>query len=172
MGDQWSLVDSARGDVAVVALGVEHLLTALHYPRAIWSGPLDQFERLNITQERLDAQLVPQLAAYRRAHTPRLPRVKSEGGCGSGETPIKIHTVPDSARVFLVPQFYYDLCKARTIDPEDVDRCRYWVKSIGGQSLSLSGRYRYQVKWPDRTERRGRFEISGMQTPDITIREK
>ena len=66
------------------------------------------------------------------------------GGCGAGEVEVTIVTQPSGGQVLLAPSFYYELCRAQDIDPEDTRRCNRWREAHDGKleyvgrSVSLS----------------------------------
>lgn len=79
-------------------------------------------------------------------------------GCGGGELPVKINTQPSGAKVHYIPLFFYNLCKARGIPPDDFTACTGWV-SAAKKSEYLSGKYFYIAQWPNGKSRSDIFNV-------------
>jgi hypothetical protein len=102
---------------------------------------------------------------------PRKAPIKSEGGCGAGESAFVVRTSPANARVWVVNAFAYHVCTLRVPDPWSLQGCR-WTELDPANPTMASGRYMYQARWPDGTTSRGArlFEGTGDQVETITIR--
>jgi hypothetical protein len=107
-------------------------------------------------------ELVGRLNAYRQSQ-PALGKVVHEGRCRqeitAGNINVRIETDPSGGSVFLIPTFFYDLCRAQNIDPDDTRRCNRWREAISGRTASVSGDYLYIVRWPDGASRRGKLSV-------------
>lgn len=89
-------------------------------------------------------------AEARRARLqPDAPPILAEGGCGAGETPYFIRTLPANGRAWLITEFYFQLCRRRGLDPWNREDCSGWGETIPTEERYLAGRYRYQARWPD-----------------------
>jgi hypothetical protein len=99
------------------------------------------------------------LEANRLRLAPKLPKIVVEGGCGAGEgAPIIVKTSPPGGEVLLVNAFAFKVCTRKTPDPWDRFKCK-WNEIETGVEKPLSGRYVYQVKWPDGAVRKGTRDI-------------
>ena len=54
----------------------------------------------------------------------------------------------------MISRFRFQVCRAREIDPWDIEECP-WNEIETDRVQQLSGRFRYQIRWTDGTERRG-----------------
>ncbi len=79
-------------------------------------------------------------------------------GCGSGEITIDIIKNPAKARLSVIEEFAYKLCKARNINPNDIEACPGWT-DLMSQKESLSGAYYYRVTHPGFFTKTGRLII-------------
>lgn len=105
------------------------------------------------------AILATTIDANRLRLAPKLPRVLVEGGCGAGEGgAVIVKTVPPAGEVWLVNAFAFKVCTRKQANPWDRMACK-WNEIETGKEQSLNGRYVYQVRWPDGTERKGTREI-------------
>lgn len=105
------------------------------------------------------ALLAEAVEANRLRLAPTLPKVVADGGCGAGEgAPIIVRTSPPQGEVLLVNAFAFKVCTRKKPNPWDRFACK-WNEIETGVEQQLSGRYVYQVKWPDGTVRRGTREI-------------
>lgn len=68
-------------------------------------------------------------------------------------------TEPVAGEVLMISAFAFKVCVRRQPDPWDRFACR-WNEVETGVAKPMSGRFVYQVKWPDGTVRRGTREIS------------
>ncbi|MBL8649454.1 MAG: hypothetical protein JNL35_03520 [Sphingopyxis sp.] len=104
-------------------------------------------------------RFVAAVEANRKRLAPKLPMVTLEGGCGAGEgAPVIVKTSPPGGEVLLANAFAFKVCTRKNTDPWDRFACK-WNEIETGVEKQLSGRYVYQVKWPDGTVRKGTREI-------------
>ena len=104
-------------------------------------------------------QLAKAVEANRERLAPRLPKVLADGGCGAGEgSAVIVRTSPPQGEVLLINAFAFKVCTRKKPDPWDRFACK-WNEVETGVEKRLSGRYVYQVKWPDGTVRKGTREI-------------
>jgi hypothetical protein len=144
------------------------------FPRQIWEGPARNFEAQELgrivaertlpqdyqdKREALLKALEPPLNAARRANA-SLPQVTVDGGCGAGDISVNIETDPPGGQVLFIPTFFYELCKAQKLSPDDTERCNHWREAVSGAISSVSGDYVYVARWPDGATRRGKLSIS------------
>jgi hypothetical protein len=103
--------------------------------------------------------LAQAVEANRQRLAPKLPQVLADGGCGAGEgNPVIVRTSPPQGEVLMINAFAFKVCTRKKPDPWDRFACK-WNEIETGVSQTLSGRYVYQVKWPDGTVRKGTREI-------------
>lgn len=79
----------------------------------------------------------------------------------SGAAPqrgVVVMTSPPGAEVLLINGFSFKVCTRKQPDPWDRFACK-WNEVETGIGRPLSGRYVYQVRWPDGTLRKGTREI-------------
>ena len=96
------------------------------------------------------------------------PTMRSRGGFARAdgrpdEAPqrgvvVVVRTSPPGAEVLLISGFSFKVCTRRQPDPWDRFACK-WNEVETGIGRPLSGRYVYQVRWPDGTLRKGSREI-------------
>ena len=125
-------------------------------------SPRETIDRQKAAKDRFLNQFRAKLVAYRRSK-PSLTPVVIEGGCGAGEVNVRIGTEPGGAQVMVIPTFFYELCKAQRLDPEDTSRCNRWREAIDGRLSQVAGDYIYTAKWPDGATRRGTLSFTGME---------
>jgi hypothetical protein len=68
-------------------------------------------------------------------------------------------TSPPNAEIWLVSAFAFRVCQRKVPDPWDRLGCR-WTEIQTGANKPLSGRFIYQVRWPDGTVRKGARDIA------------
>lgn len=88
---------------------------------------------------------------------------------GDGERPIGFVTRPAATHVFIIPSFFYELCRVRKVDPEDTSRCEHW-REVLTTVVPITGRYHYIAKWGDGTIARGVLDEEDPATGTITLR--
>jgi hypothetical protein len=178
----WASKDDVVVPLATLALDASiwnGALRNLKYPIELWGSEMQGYEsaqladmrrsrgrrleyRLNNRNAAFRKQLTARLDAYRKSH-PSLAKVINEGACRSrmrgGEVPLRIETEPPGATVFLIPGFFYELCKAQNIDPDDTARCNRWREVITGRVSHVVGDYFYVVRWADGATRRGNLSV-------------
>ena len=116
-------------------------------------------------------RLAQAVEANRARLAPKLPKVVADGGCGAGEgNPVIVRTSPPQGEVLMINAFAFKVCTRKKPDPWDRFACK-WNEIETGVDQTLSGRYVYQVKWPDGTVRRGTREIvpSYDDEPKVTV---
>ena len=125
-------------------------------------------ERRYASQQR---QLLSALNAYRAQSGGRRAPFQMEGGCGAGDFNVTITTAPRTGRVFFIPVFFHELCKAQQLDPDDRGACNHWREAVDGTLAYVAGDYRYQAVWPDGATRSGPLSFTHLQEGQIvTIR--
>ncbi|WP_144037942.1 hypothetical protein [Sphingopyxis sp. KK2] len=82
---------------------------------------------------------------------------------------IVFQTSPPSGEVLMVSAFAFKLCQRKNADPWDRFKCR-WNEIETGVPKPLSGRFVYQVKWPDGTVRKGTREIAPAEDAAVTFK--
>lgn len=116
-------------------------------------------------------RLAQAVEANRARLAPKLPKVVADGGCGAGEgNPVIVRTSPPQGEVLMINAFAFKVCTRKKPDPWDRFACK-WNEIETGVDQTLSGRYVYQVKWPDGTVRKGTREIvpSYDDEPKVTV---
>ena len=150
---------------AYYALFAERVMTAAGYPPGVWRPMLKEWElSARAEPETMLNDLTAAAGKYRRSHAslPYLTRKTfspSEGGCGAGDSFVKVSAQPSNARIFIIPTFFYELCRAKGQNPEDTTRCVYW-REVLRPVESIAGDYRYRVRWHDGTTREGTLDSS------------
>ena len=125
-------------------------------------------ERRYASQQR---QLLSALNAYRAQSGGRRAPFQMEGGCGAGDFNVTITAAPRTGRVFFIPVFFHELCKAQQLDPDDRGACNHWREAVDGTLAYVAGDYRYQAVWPDGATRSGPLSFTHLQEGQIvTIR--
>jgi hypothetical protein len=145
----------AAADAAVEAAAADAAAAAAD---AAAAGAMDSAEEAGPYK---DAYMVlaEAVEANRRRLTPTLPKVVAEGGCGAGEgSAVIVKTVPPQGEVLLINAFAFKVCTRKKPDPWDRFACK-WTEIETGVERQLSGRYVYQVKWPDGVVRKGTRDI-------------
>ena len=154
-------------------------LQLMKFPGQVWEPSLRNYETAQVGEMRraqgrqLDARLqarrqgfmkefATRLSSYQQSH-PSLGRVVNDGSChryaSAGNLSLRIETDPTGGSVFLIPTFFYELCRAQNIDPDDTQRCNRWREAISGRTASVSGDYLYVARWSDGATRRGKLSV-------------
>jgi hypothetical protein len=115
--------------------------------------------------------LAQSLTAYKLT-SGAAPRVVAKGGCGAGEMSVQIVTNPRGGRILFIPIFFYELCKAQNLNPEDTTGCNRWGEAIDGRLSQVAGDYIYVARWPDGTTRRGRLTFNNKQDGQTVVLQK
>lgn len=152
--DQAETADAAMAtaDAAVTADAVD----AAEAAAAATSAASDDYE----IEKDAYALLAEAVEANRMRFAPKLPKVLADGGCGAGEGgPVIVKTVPPEGEVLLINAFAFKVCTRKQPNPWDRFACK-WNEVETGVEKQLSGRYVYQVKWPDGSVRKGTREIT------------
>jgi hypothetical protein len=161
-------------------------LIKLGYPKSVWQPLLLLLEKEQLTlrmremgkwqdslpsEQHYDAfvdKIARELNSYRQRKAPRLPKVVSDGGCGDGGFGIKVMTEPANGQVMFITVFFYELCRAQNLDPNDPTQCDRWREAVAGAEFEVSGDYFYRASWPSGAERRGRLSFTNIER-DMTI---
>jgi len=145
------------------------------YPKSVWEPRLSAYESAEIDRLIRDANsndsagdrsqalahaLAADLNDATREQRATLPKVIVEGGCGAGEFGVRIVTEPKGAQVLFIPSFFYELCRAQNVDPEDTTRCKRWREAIDGTVTQVAGDYSYVARWADGVTRRGKLRFT------------
>ncbi len=166
-------------------------LTRSGYPKSVWGSLLLQFEEEQLVHSieemgkpypvtesgEIDVDQTPTnrhkelfllriemaLRSYRQRRAPKLPKIYSDGGCGSGGIGVNIRTEPSNGRVVFIPVFFYRLCKAQRIDPDDLNQCDRWREPAEGLLTEVSGDYFYRASWPGGVVRRGHLSFTNLE---------
>ncbi len=109
-----------------------------------------------------EARLLKALEAYRAAHpTPRLLRFIRGAGCSGDAPPARVDAKPGDGVVWFIPMFYYELCRANGLAPDDPDSCDRWRELRDGVIADVAGDYAYEVRWPDGAALKGALRVAG-----------
>lgn len=173
--------DPGDAERARIALDVSRLraeLSGLGYPPEVFEQPLLDYERrrLNETAQPMGApseDLIGELAAemesrrqvlqlrrpiaYRDCPAPP-PRFASAGYPvpvpERGGEDVAILISPPNGRLWLINGFAFRLCERKTANPWNHIGCG-WNEYTTDDGAHMSGRYIFEVRWPDGTVRRG-----------------
>jgi hypothetical protein len=151
------------------------------FPDAVWRPDLIQYEDRELNtiagttgddsdERRTEFRryLARKLNNYRQTTATSLPKVvPDDEGCGAGEADYGIRTDPPGGRVWLIPVYFYRLCKAQGLDPDNSQSCDRWRQAPNGLVQPLSGDYYYYALWPDGT-RTGRTFLA-VEGPPETV---
>jgi hypothetical protein len=103
------------------------------------------------------------LNEYRKRAANKLPKIIVEGGgCGAGGLTVRIATDPRGGQILIIPVFFYQLCKAQNLAPEDFKLCDRWREIPDGFNAEVSGDYNYIVRWSNGGRREGVLPFSSM----------
>lgn len=160
-------------------------LTRLGFPQAVVRPPVDRYEADELrrlagaragtpapdadARMRLLSAMAEELNAYRKQAGPSLPEITVEGGCGAGDFGVKIATDPPNGIVSFIPVFFYELCRAQNLDPDDFDRCDRWRSAADGILNYVSGDYVFRATWPDGTSRKGRLSFNHLEEDQTVV---
>lgn len=78
-------------------------------------------------------------------------------------------TQPPAGEVLMINAFAFKVCVRKNPDPWDRFQCK-WNEIETGVARPLSGRFVYQVRWPDGTVRKGTREIAPADTGAVTFK--
>lgn len=93
------------------------------------------------------------------AAAPQMRRARTGAVRGIDVPRTSFATSPPNAEVWLVSAFAFRVCQRKNADPWDRMGCR-WTEVQTGANKPLSGRFIYQVRWPDGTVRKGVRDIA------------
>jgi hypothetical protein len=85
---------------------------------------------------------------------------------------VRIVTSPRGGQVLFIPVFFYELCKAQNLDPDDARSCNRWGEAVDGRLAQVAGNYIYVARWPDGVVRRGRLTFSNKQDGETVLVQK
>jgi hypothetical protein len=170
---------ASYAEIADVAISYRRALNELGYRSSVAAQTIADFERYEVRRaDGMNPESFPQrgrdryssggfplwdnlyiaiqqdMSVYSRSH-PALRGFVPEGGCGGGGIAMTIEAVPQPARIFIIPSFYYEVCKAQGVNPNDMSGCDHWREIIGQSIDDISGEYHYLVRWHDGITRRG-----------------
>lgn len=96
---------------------------------------------------------------------------RAVGAVRGGRAPVGVtlQTNPPSGEVLMLSAFAFRICQRKNADPWDRFQCR-WNEIETGVARPLSGRFVYQVRWPDGTVRKGSREIAPDQSGPVTFK--
>jgi hypothetical protein len=146
------------------------ILAAYEEQRIAQGQPASSGDQLAAADREFEGQraLASQLEAARRQHSPDLPPIRAEGGCGGGESLAAFRSQPAGARIWLIPKFAFDVCRFSGLDSWNTTACDRWTELEPGVGSPLSGTYMYKAQWPDGSAARGsrsvRSAAEGVQT--------
>lgn len=174
-------------------------LGRLGYSAAVAAGPLLAFERDRIAvadggdrsgdpyealaeainAARADASDLPEIFAFAECSPPptAAPRPAPARPARPAITTarprrapgVTFVTQPPAGELLMINAFAFKVCTRKQPDPWDRFQCR-WNEIETGVGRPLSGRYVYQVRWPDGTVRKGTREIhSGSDGEATTV---
>lgn len=178
--DEWLTERELTKPLASVANDFTFLEGVLApFPRRIWEPLVRALEAKEVAgvirdgdiddgyftrREAFMRQLASRLNRERKSNR-SLPRLFVEGGCGAGEIGVQIATEPAGAQVLFIPTFFYELCRAQNLQPDDPwGSCsERWREAVDGTITRVAGDYHYVARWSDGTTRRGRLRIGDDQ---------
>jgi hypothetical protein len=170
------------GNVALETARLRAELGRLNYPPSITAAPLLAFERQRIdaaddkstdgdpydlladTLEAARIKLQPGLSPVFAFHECTPPptagpsRPRPAAARPRAAPSVVFGTQPATGTVLMISAFAFKLCVRKQPDPWDQLACR-WNEIETGVAKSMSGRFVYQVRWPDGVERKGTREI-------------
>ncbi len=148
---------AAAGDAVDATMNEEEAAAA--EAAAAAADAADENAALDLSSDPYHA-LAEAVETNRQRLAPKLPRVVADGGCGAGEgSAVIVKTVPPKGEVLLINAFAFKVCTRKKPDPWDRFACK-WNEIETGVEKQLSGRYVYQVKWPDGVVRKGTRDIT------------
>jgi hypothetical protein len=164
--------------LAIFVIRLRTALTEFGYPKSVWAPMLIQFEkeqlailsskrgyRANVDAASshlfaFDGKMVRKLNNYRKRKARHLPEADGVDGCGAGDLAINVSTDPADGRVIFIPVFFYELCEAQQIDPNDLAKCNRWRTPVDGMLFEVLGDYYYRASWPGGVVDRGRLRFT------------
>jgi hypothetical protein len=171
-------------NLAAAVLYYAHIAeNRLGYPKMAWEKTVQDFqsktlERINKSGSVDDAkneieftkQMVEVLRAYRKEH-PELPSVSWNNVCGDvvEKYSVTFRTSPADGELFLIPTFYFELCKKTGVDPLRGDACRYWRQSADAKKEELIGEYYIKARWRNGSETPIKLYDIGYKSSGTTI---
>jgi len=152
----------------------EHELPLLGYSLGIVSPLIDEVERRLLAhvvakggdnfQNKLRpeaGQLAKQLNAVKSRQNLRAKTVYFTDECGGGGRAFAFK-IPKQAHLFLISEFFIELCKKQGFDPYDRRKCNHWSEIPEGADWEMAGTYTYTAEWEDGTTRTARINFDKM----------
>lgn len=118
-------------------------------------------------QARRAREMAEEYARRERARMASVPRPAA--AAPSRARGVVFTTQPPAGEVLMINSFAFKVCTRKNPDPWDRFQCK-WNEIETGVPKPLSGRFVYQVKWPDGTVRKGTREIAPADTGAVTFR--
>jgi hypothetical protein len=155
--------DSITENAATLAYDVLFMQAALEaagYPKALWERDLSEYEQAyleNISNydgrdpNQLKTRLAAKLNDYKKTSNGNYKSVAPDHeGCGGGEVPIIIRTIPRAQRVQYINLIKYELCLFQNLEPTG-PLCDRWVDYdiAAKEGALMSGKYKIYVTWSD-----------------------
>jgi hypothetical protein len=185
--------ERAPRDIRLEALAheatvIEARLRGFGYVPEIWHEPLRRWERAALAivstetvpafgdpgydsfEQRLSAlheQFTAEIEANRARLQPDALPIRREGGCGAAESPVIVKADPPGGRIWITTRFTFDVCRAKRLDPWDLNTCR-WAEMDPDSEAWLSGTYMVQGKWPGGASVRTNRKITS-EDPDQSV---
>ncbi|KTE40049.1 MULTISPECIES: hypothetical protein [unclassified Sphingopyxis] len=174
------------GDTALETARLRAQLGRLGYPAGVAASPLLAFERARIAVDGGGKgsgdpyEVLAEALNAARASTPALPEVFAFDECrpppAAAPSPapgrpavaavrprrtagVTFVTQPSAGELLMIDAFAFKVCTRKQSDPWDRFQCR-WNEIETGVAKPMSGRFVYQVKWPDGTIRKGTREVA------------
>ena len=108
--------------------------------------------------------LASRLNDYRNRTKSKIPEViVTENECGAGGLIVTISTNPRGGIIWVIPMFFYKLCKAQNLNVNDPNSCDRWREIHDGFHAEISGDYRYKVRWHDGSIREGTLPFGNVE---------
>lgn len=166
-------------ELAKRVVGFANGLKSAGYSAQLYEAPVAEYERRQLSilakgtastpepeltpsewrpETRADRELqhLVELLERRRVQLePEMPHIEGETGCGGGETPYQFRSIPAQASIWVASSFSFALCAARKVDPWNHEACDRWTEVGDGRARFLSGRFKYDARWPDGRIARG-----------------
>lgn len=158
--DDQDLIITNAANLAYNVLFIQATLEAAGYPKAVWERDLSEYEQTylaNISNydgrdpNQLTTRLATKLNDYNSKSNRNYRNVVPEHeGCGGGEVPIIIRTIPKAQRVQYINLIKYELCRFQKLEPTG-PLCDRWVDYdiATKEGALMSGRYKIYVTWLD-----------------------
>jgi hypothetical protein len=179
--DELSELDTELSRLALDMARLRAELQLLRYQSDIYEQPLADYEQSALAEIELRfglraaelhnnatrngglVDLATDMESRRMRLQPGQPRFVAERRCSrrmrtaalrgaSGE--FRIRLLPADGELWLINAFAFQVCRRRVPNAWDHLACR-WNQYGTGEEINASGRYMYEVRWPDGTVERG-----------------